>query len=83
MYLSSPNEARTFDELRKYQTRTHQFKWGHENVHFGKMHFRNPNINIRIFFDNLHKFRSIPGVFSPNFVLFTMVLKNSAKNGPN
>ena len=24
--------------------------WGPENVHFGKMHFREPNINVFLFF---------------------------------
>ena len=57
--LSSPREARApagrprgtwaFDELRRYPTRPLRFNWGPENVHFGKVHFWDPNINVRIF----------------------------------
>ena len=36
-------------ELRKYHTMTPRFNWGPKNVYFGKTHFRDPNINARIF----------------------------------
>ena len=48
--LSSPREARAFHELRRYHTRPLRFNWGPKNVHFGKTHFRDPNINVKIFF---------------------------------
>ena len=41
--------ARAFHELRRYHTRPLRLNWGPENVHFGKMHFRDLNINARIF----------------------------------
>ena len=34
--LSSPREARAFNELRRYHTRPLQLNWGPENVHFRK-----------------------------------------------
>ena len=40
-----------FDELRIYHTGPNRFNWGPKIVHFGKTHFRDPNINARIFFD--------------------------------
>ena len=45
--LSSPRGAWAFDELRGYHTRPLQLDWGPENVHFGKTHFRDPNIDAR------------------------------------
>ena len=39
IYLSSPREARAFDELRRYHTRPLRLKWALENVHFGKKFF--------------------------------------------
>ena len=42
MSLSSPHGAWAFDELLRYHTRPLRFNWGHGNVHFGKMHFREP-----------------------------------------
>ena len=47
--LSSPRGARNFHELRRYHTRPLRLNWGPENVHFGKTHFWDPNINLRIF----------------------------------
>ena len=51
LYLSSLREAlaRAFHELERYHTRPFRLNWGPENVHFGKTHFWNPNINVRIF----------------------------------
>ena len=40
--------ALDFDELRRYHTRPLQLNWGPENVHFGKTHFRDPNIDAKI-----------------------------------
>ena len=46
----SSNQGRAgFDELKRYHTRPLRFNWGPENVHFGKTHFWDPNINVRIF----------------------------------
>ena len=47
--LSSPRGALAFHELRRYHTRPLRLNWGPENVHFGKTHFWDPNINVRIF----------------------------------
>ena len=47
--LSSPRGAWDFNELRRYHTRPSQFNWGPENVHFGNPHFRDPNIDARVF----------------------------------
>ena len=47
--LSSRREAWAFNELGRYHTRPSQFNWGPENGYFGKTHFRDPNINARIF----------------------------------
>ena len=81
MILSSPHKARApagrargaraFDELRRYHTRPLQLNWGLKNVHFEETHFRDPNINARIFFvENLN--------FC--FAFSTMVPKNGPKN---
>ena len=43
-----PSEARAFDKLRRYHTRTLRFIRGPKNIHFGKTHFRDPNIDARI-----------------------------------
>ena len=48
-HLSSPRGVRAFHELRRYHTRPLQLNWGPQNVHFGKTHFWDPNINDRIF----------------------------------
>ena len=58
--LSSPRGAWAFDELRRYHNRPLQLNWGPENVHFGKMHFRDPNINARIFIflENLKNYQA-------------------------
>ena len=48
-YLSSPRGAWAFDELRRYHTRPLRLNWGRENVYFGKNHFRDPNIDARVF----------------------------------
>ena len=58
LYLSSPrkarapaeraSEARAFNELSRYHIRPSQFNRGLENVHFGKTHFRDLNIDARI-----------------------------------
>ena len=47
--LSNPHGAWAFDEIRRYHTRPLQFNWCPENVQFGKMHFRDPNIDARVF----------------------------------
>ena len=47
--ISSPREAWAFHELRRYHTRPLRLNWGPKNVHFGKMHFRDLNINVKIF----------------------------------
>ena len=47
--LSSPREARSFHELRRYHTRPLRLNWGPKDVHFGKRHFWDLNINVRIF----------------------------------
>ena len=44
----SAGARRAFDELRKYHTRPLRLNWGPENVHFGKTHFTDPEINARI-----------------------------------
>ena len=56
IFLSSPRVgrprgARAFHELRRYHTRPLQLNWGPKNVHFGKTHFWDLNINIRILKD--------------------------------
>ena len=38
-----------FHELRRYHTRPLRLNWGPGNVHFGKRHFWDLNINVRIF----------------------------------
>ena len=45
VYLSSRCEARAFNELRRYHTRHSWFNWGPKNVHFGKTHFKDLNID--------------------------------------
>ena len=47
-----PSADRAFNELRRYYTRPSPFNWGPKNVHFGKTHFRDLNINARIFKNN-------------------------------
>ena len=42
-------QARANYELRRYHTRPLRINWGPENVHYGKTHFWDPNINVRIF----------------------------------
>ena len=64
-------------KLRKYHARPSQFNLGLENVHFGKTHFRDPNIDARIF--RLNKFRSIPDAIFLCFTFFTTVPKNGPK----
>ena len=57
--LSSPREA--FSELRRYHTRPLRLNSGPKNVYFGKTHFRDPNINVRIFilfFENLKNYQA-------------------------
>ena len=49
-YFSSPRKARAFNELRRYHTRPRWFNCGPENVHFGKTHLKNLNINAKILF---------------------------------
>ena len=59
LFLSSKPEARppaghprrawAFEELRRYHPRPSRFNWGPENVHFGKTHSRDLNINTRFF----------------------------------
>ena len=44
-----PRGARAFHELRRYHTRPLRLNWGPENVHFGKTHFWDLNINVRIY----------------------------------
>ena len=44
--LSSPHEARA-PKLRRYHTRPLRFSWDPENVHFGKTHLRDPNMDAR------------------------------------
>ena len=55
--LSSPRGAPAFHKLRRYHTRPLPLNWGPENVLFGKTHFWDPNINVRIFIflENLMK----------------------------
>ena len=38
-----------FDELRRYHTKPSRFNWGPQNVHFGKTHLRDLNIDARLF----------------------------------
>ena len=40
--------AWAFDKIRKYQHRISQLNWGPKIVHFGKTHFKEPNINAQI-----------------------------------
>ena len=47
--LSRPHGAWAFHELRRYHNRPLRLNWGPENVHFGKRHFWDLNINVRIF----------------------------------
>ena len=47
--LSRPRGAWAFDKLRRFHTRPLRFNWGPKNVHFGKTHFRDPNIDASIF----------------------------------
>ena len=49
MVTGRPRRAWSFDELRRYHIRPSRFNWGPENVHFGKTHFRDLNINGRVF----------------------------------
>ena len=58
--LSSPRGARAFPELRRYHTWPLRLNWGPENVHFGKRHFWDLNINVRIFIflENLKNYRA-------------------------
>ena len=69
IFLSSPREAqapagrprgaRAFHELRRYHTRPLRLNWGPENVHFGKRHFWDLNINVNIFFvENLKNYQT-------------------------
>ena len=64
--LSSPRGARAFHELRRYHTMPLRLNWGPKNVHFGKRHFRDPNINA--------------GATISYFVFSTTVPKNGLKN---
>ena len=59
-YLSSLRGVRAFHELRRYHTRPLRLNWGPENVHFGKTHFRNPNIIVKIFIflENLKNYQA-------------------------
>ena len=43
-------KRRLFTKLRRYHTRPLRLNRGPGNVHFGKTHFRDPNINARIFY---------------------------------
>ena len=58
--LTSPRGARAFHELRRYHTRPLRLNWGPGNVHFGKTHFWDPNINVRILFflENLKNYQA-------------------------
>ena len=47
--VGRPRRAWAFDELRRYHTRPLRFYWGPENVHFWKAHFKDQNIDARIF----------------------------------
>ena len=47
-----PRGAWAFDKLKRYHPRTSQFGWDHKNLHFGEMHFKDPNIDIGILFTN-------------------------------
>ena len=55
-----PRGLLAFHELRRYHTRPLRLNWGPENVHLGKTHFWDSNINVRIliFFG---KFTELPG----------------------
>ena len=52
LHFSRLNQARAvrghLDKLRRYHTRPLPFNWGPENLHLGKTHFRDPNIDARV-----------------------------------
>ena len=77
LIISIPRSAQAFHELRSYHTRPLQLNWGPENVDFGKTHFMDPNINVRIF-----NFWKIYRIIRPNsfFAFSTRVSKNGPKN---
>ena len=54
------NGARAFHKLRRYHTRPLRLNWGPQKVHFGKRHFWDLNINVRIF-------KELPG--APFYIL--------------
>ena len=77
--LSSPRGARAFHVLRRYHNRPLQLNWGPENVHFGKTHFWDPNINVKFFF--FWKLKELPGATFLCFEFSTRVPKNGPKIG--
>ena len=79
--LSSPRGPWAFDELRRYHTRPLRLNWGPKNVHFGKTHFRDPDIDARVFIF-IWKFIELPGAIFLCLECFTKVPKNGPKNGP-
>ena len=56
-----------------------RLKWGPKNVHFGRRHFWDLNINVRIL---IFLFKELPGVTFLCFEFSTRVPKNGPKNGP-
>ena len=66
-----------FIKLRRYHTRPLRLSWGLKNVHFGKTHFRDPNINVRIFF----LIKEIPGATLLCFAFSTTVPNNTNNSG--
>ena len=60
LFTVKANFIKAFHKVSRYNTRPLRLNWGPENVHFGKKHFRDPNINARIFIYFV-KFKELPG----------------------
>ena len=81
VFLSSPAKLggpQAFDELRRYHTRPLQFNWGPKNVHFRKIHFRDANIDAKVFIF-FWKFKELPGATFLCLAFFTAVSNNGQK----
>ena len=48
IFFIKPAQSAGFSRIKKIPYQPLRLNWGPENVHFGKKHLRDPNINARI-----------------------------------